>query len=107
MKRLEVAFRPDAEADVDRLETWLALQGAGLIIIDRYIDRLLARCAAIGDAPGAGRAREDLQAGLRTVVFENRILIAYRVHDDHVEVVNIFSHGRDYEAFYGDDGEGG
>lgn len=107
MKRLDVRLRPGAEADIERLETWLALEGADIAVIDGYIDRLLERCDAIGDAPGVGRRRDDLRTGLRTVIFEKRILIAYRTHEDRVEIVNIFSHGRDYEAFYDEDDEWG
>ena len=107
MKRLEVSLRPSAQDDIERLETWLALQGTGPATLDAYIERLLARCAVIGDAPGAGKPRNDLRPGLRTVVFEKRVLIAYRVTESGVEIVNLFSQGRDYEAFYLDDDKRG
>lgn len=112
MKRLDVLYGPNAPLDIEHLEEWLILNGAGLSTIDRYISRLRDRCEKIGDLPYGGRDRHDLATDLRTVIFENRILIAYKVHPDHVEIINLFSHGRDYEAFYGeafygDDGEGG
>lgn len=40
-------------------------------------------------------------------MFENRVLIGYVVREHYVEILNIFSHGRDYEAFYLDDDERG
>lgn len=107
MKRLEVELRPSADADIDRLEAWLAMDGASFETIDRYIERLIARCRSLGDAPGAGRCRDDLMPGLRTSLFENRVLIAYRINGDVLEILNLFSHGRDYEAFYSDDDERG
>jgi toxin ParE1/3/4 len=107
MKRLEVLYGPDAPLDIGLLEEWLALNGAGLLTIERYVARLRERCERIGALPFGGRARDDLLPGLRTVIFESRILIAYRVNADHVEILNIFSHGRDYEAFYDDGDEQG
>lgn len=107
MMRLRVVLRPDAQSDIEQLESWLLFDGAAIGTIGDYIDRLMARCGDLGEAPGAGRRRDDLRPGLRTVVFEHRILIAYRVNEDHVEILNIFSHGRDYEAFYGEDDEEG
>lgn len=107
MTRLRVVLRPEAQSDIERLETWLLLDGADIGTIGDYVDRLMARCRALSEAPGAGRRRDDLRPGLRTIVFERRILIAYRVGAETIEIVNIFSHGRDYEAFYLDDDEGG
>ena len=54
----------------------------------------------IGLDPLGGRARDDLEAGLRTVPFEHTAVIAYTVEDDCVRVTNIFYGGRDYEALY-------
>lgn len=107
MKRLEVVFGADVPLEIAHLEEWLALRGAGVSTISRYIDRLRTRCEEIGDVPLGGKRRDDLLPGLRTIMFEARILIAYRVNEDYVEILNIFSHGRDYEAFYINDDEEG
>ena len=107
MKRLEVLYGPDSPLEIALLEEWLVLNGAGFSTIDNYIKRLRNKCEAIGDLPYAGQRRDDLFPGLRTVGFEKRVLIAYRVHHDHVEIMNIFSYGRDYEAFYLDDDKQG
>jgi toxin ParE1/3/4 len=40
-----------------------------------------------------------LEPGLRTIPFERRAVIAYRV-TNAVEITNIFYGGRDYEALY-------
>ena len=107
MKRLDVFYGPNAPLDIALLEEWLVLNGAGLSTVDRYITRLRACCEKIGDLPFGGRSRDDLVVGLRTIVFERRVLIAYKVYEDHVEIINLFSHGRDYEAFYDEGDEEG
>ena len=45
-----------------------------------------------------GRARDDLQRGVRLLPFERTAVIAYRVLSSEVEVINIFYGGRDYET---------
>jgi plasmid stabilization system protein ParE len=50
--------------------------------------------------PQAGRPRDDLAAGLRSVAFERRAVIVYRLIGDTVEITNIFHGGRDYAALY-------
>jgi len=64
----------------------------------RYSDRLEARCRRIGEVPLAGRPRDDLAAGLRSLPFERSAIIFYVVEKDHVLISNIFRRGRDYEA---------
>lgn len=71
----------------------------------RYLARVIATCRRIGTMPLAGRARDDLLPGLRTHAFERSAVIAYRVIDRKVEIVNVFHGRRDYEALYGS-GEG-
>lgn len=104
MKRLEVLYNRSAETDLYALEEWLLGQGVGFGVIDGYLARLRGRCDRIGDLPHSGFARDDLLPGLRIVNFEKRVIVGYLVRDAYVEILNFFSHGRDYEAFYtGDD----
>ena len=51
--------------------------------------------------PERGRGRDDLEQGLRLLVFEGRAFIAYRVEDDRVRILNTFHAGRDYESLLG------
>jgi toxin ParE1/3/4 len=64
------------------------------------VTRIIERCQRIGIVPHGGRSRDDLAAGLRTVPFERRAVIDYRVTDEIVEITNVFYGGRDYEALY-------
>ncbi|GAC1334795.1 MAG: hypothetical protein NVSMB26_18130 [Beijerinckiaceae bacterium] len=99
MERLEVRFRPNALSDLEDIYRWVYRASLNPIIAERFTMRIVARCLKIGDAPAAGRPRDDLATGLRTIAFERRAVVAYLVTDT-VEITNIFSGGRDYETLY-------
>lgn len=48
--------------------------------------------------PERGRDRSDIAPGLRTIGFERRVLIAFRVLGQMVEIVAILYGGRDIRA---------
>ena len=99
MRRLDVVLREDAALDLQRIYDAVAEKSQSLTVARGFVDRILARCQKIGDAPRGGRPRNDLKQGLRTVPFESRALIVYRV-SEVVEIVNIFPRGFDYDAFF-------
>ena len=86
--------------------------GGNQITAERFVRRIKARCDKIGILPLGGRPRDDLAPGLRTVPFERRAIIVYKVEPSCVRIVNVFYGGRDYEALYlglsggGDDTDG-
>lgn len=100
MKRLSVRYRKDARADLLAIYLWVYETSLDPHVARRFVERIQAACAKIGDAPSGGRPRDDLRPGLRTWPFERRGVIAYRVERDVVEIVNVFYGGRDYETFY-------
>ena len=99
MRRAEVIYRPEAAADLRQILAAIAELSGSDIVARRYVDRIIARCDKIGDAPQSGRSRDDLSPGLRIVPFERTAVIAYRV-TDIVEISNVFYRGRDYETLY-------
>ena len=104
MRRLKVRYRSEAIADLDWIFDAILRVSANQITAERFVRRILARCRRIGNAPYGGRPRDDLEPGLRTVPFERRAVIAYRV-TDAVEITNVFYGGRDYEALYRNEGD--
>jgi toxin ParE1/3/4 len=46
----------------------------------------------------SGRARDDLEPGLRILPYRRQVTIVYRVERDRVLILNIFKAGQDYEA---------
>lgn len=100
MKRCKVLYREEASADI--LDTYRRVLDVSMDpeTARRFTQRLLDACERIGDAPFAGRPRNDLYLGLRTIPFEKRAVIAYLVRNEAVEIANVFYGGRDYEALY-------
>lgn len=101
MKRAEVLFRAEASHDLLEIYRWIVSVSLDPVTAERFTGRLVEACERIGDAPFGGRPRDDLAAGLRTMAFERKAVIAYRVLDGRVEITNVFYGGRDYEALYG------
>jgi toxin ParE1/3/4 len=92
-----VIFDPAAEADLQELAEWIA-ERANVAVAIGYVERIIAHCRRLDVFPMRGTARDDVLPGLRTVGFEHRVLIAFRVGADTVSVLRILYGGRDAEA---------
>ena len=99
MKTARVVYRPEALASLERIYCYVAEKSQDYGVAEGFVQRLMARCRSIGNAPYGGRPRDDLEPGLRTIPFERRAVIAYVV-SDVVEITDVFYGGRDYEALY-------
>jgi len=93
----KVYFKPQAEADLVALYDYIASQ-AGVTVAGRYIDRIEAACLALQNFPERGTRRDDILPDLRTIGFEHRATIAFRVLKTRVEIVTIAYGGRDFES---------
>lgn len=80
--------------DLITLHQWVSAE-ADLPTADAYLARIEERIAALADFPHRGSPRDDLIAGLRTLTFERRLLIAYTVNRAVVTVQRIISASRD------------
>ena len=96
MKRYEVSFRPQAEADLFDLYRYIA-QESGRAVAGAYIDRIETACLALETFPERGTRRDDLRPGVRTMGFERRATIVFQVLESEVVIIRIFYGGRDYE----------
>ena len=99
MKQLPVLYEEAAREDIREIFNYVLERSQDVVTATRYVSRIRARCAAIGDAPHGGVARDDLRPGIRMIPFERSVVILYRVTDEAVEISNIFGRGRDYERF--------
>jgi toxin ParE1/3/4 len=86
-------FRPAAEADLDALDDYIAQDNPQHAFA--FVQRIRRACDRLVQFPESGRDREDLAPGLRTLAFERRVVIAYLVTAEAVEVVRVFYAGRD------------
>lgn len=100
MREYRVDFNESATRDLEDIYRWVLQQSRDSTTTDRFAERLADACRRIGDRPLAGRSRDDFRQGLRTFAFERKAVIAYLVHDDSVEIANIFYGGRDLDGFY-------
>jgi toxin ParE1/3/4 len=94
---LKVYFRPQAEDDLSALYEYIASR-AGVHVAGSYIDRIEAACMALATFPERGTRRNDILPGLRTIGFERRASIAFRVLKTRVEIVTIAHGGRNFET---------
>ena len=103
MKGLTVSLRPGAIEDLKDIYDWIVSESGHPQIAGNLIGRILDRCESLAAFPMKGRARDDLQPGVRILPFERIAVIAYRILAGEIEVINVFYGGRDYEAFLIDD----
>jgi toxin ParE1/3/4 len=92
----KVVFRDDAVADMTALYDYIA-NSSGPEIAIGYIRRIEEACMRLATFPERGRRRDDILPGLRTIGFERRATIAFRVLKTRVEIVSVAYGGRDFE----------
>lgn len=102
MRSLPVRFREEAIADLEEIAAYLVGQEAHETVVLSYIGRIRKQCEKIGDVPEGYAPRPDLGPGIRLAPFERSAVIAFRIAQDGVEIVNVFYGGRDYAALLGD-----
>jgi toxin ParE1/3/4 len=93
-----VVFRPAADADLARLYAYIRDQTGDPAVAIGYIRRIRAACERLSDFPDRGTRRGGLGRGLRTLGFERRATIAFRVRRDSVEIVRVLYGGRNVDA---------
>ena len=83
-----------AFADLTEIEDWIVGQ-AGRDLAAGYVMRIRRRMMALAEFPHRGTPRPNWGDDFRTLSFEGRLLIAYRVRDDRVLVERVMSTRRD------------
>jgi toxin ParE1/3/4 len=66
-----------------------------------YVAEIETVCEKLRDAPLIGTERPDIRPDLRIMTFRRRVVIAYRVLSDKIEILRVFTGGRDYGAIMG------
>jgi toxin ParE1/3/4 len=84
-----------AQADLREIRAYIA-EHAGPRAAARWIEKLRVRCHSLADAPGTGRARDELAPGLRSVPVGN-YLIFFRQVSGGVDIVHVYHGARDLE----------
>ena len=89
-----VVFTEAAIADLSELGRWIA-ERAEIETALAYVARVEAACDRLGTFPNRGTPRSDVQSGLRTVTYQRRLVIAYRVENRVVRVMRLIDTARD------------
>ena len=93
----DVAFSVEAEMQLREIESYLA-ERFYPANAERFIQRLAQACLSLGAAPHRGTKRDDLISGLRTIGFERRATIYFKLVEDGVLIVSISYGGRTFES---------
>ncbi len=98
---LRVSRRPRARLDL--IEIWTYIADDNEMAADRLLRRIDSILDMLADTPLAGRARPELQPGIRSFPTGNYVIF-YVARPDAIDVVRILSRYRDItqEAVDGD-----
>ena len=91
-----------AKADLFDIYDWIA-ERADPETAYAYTSRIERRCESLSAFPERGTPRGDLEPGMRSITFERRVLIAYRVEKDRVLILRLIHTARDVAAEFAND----
>ena len=101
-----INFTPEALQHLHHPDDWIA-EKATADTARWFVAEILDHIDSILTFPLAGRAREDVRAGVRTTNFKKRTLIAFEIDESSgepvVNVLGVFHGGQDWESALGED----
>jgi toxin ParE1/3/4 len=95
----KVRLSDDAKAHLRAIRSYIAKESSKRIALN-YVRQITAACLALETFPQRGTNRDDLLRGLRTVGFDGRVSIAFRVRETSVDILAILYGGRDVETYF-------
>src|SRR5512140_3579755 len=102
--RLAIIWSPEAEEDLIGIWAYLAEQATEQVA-DSQLAAIESACVKLEHWPHAGRQRDDLLPGLRSVLAVPYVIF-YRVRNDVVEVVRVIHGRRDIDAIFAEPSDG-
>lgn len=96
--RRPVIWSPDARADLSEIWDYY-VKVAGRHTADRIVRGIGEACALLEDHPFAGRPRNEVRLGLRSVAASPHVLF-YRVSNDAAEIVRVLDGRRDLDEIF-------
>jgi toxin ParE1/3/4 len=63
-----------------------------------YTDAIVTYCESLRTFPRRGIKRDDIRPGLRITNYRKRVVIAFDVDADQVNIIGAFYGGQDYET---------
>ena len=100
----KVVLRPQAEDDLAAIYDFIA-DDAGARIADGYLQRLAVAIGALGSFPERGSLRPEIGEAVRSLGFERRVTLLFRLRKNEVEVLRVLYGGRDVDQALNEDQE--
>ncbi|MDM9626710.1 type II toxin-antitoxin system RelE/ParE family toxin [Rhizobium sp. S152] len=94
----KVVYRAKAERDLDEIYDFIADDNP-VHAVD-FVRRLRAFCRSLTEFPERGAARNDFDPGVRILVFEKRVTVAYKADGKRVQILRFFYAGRNTPAAF-------
>jgi toxin ParE1/3/4 len=98
--RRPLIWSPDARADLTDIWNYYS-HVAGPHTANNVVRRISEACSLLEDHPYAGRSRNEVRPGLRSVVATPHVVF-YRVVADEVEIVRVIDGRRDIDQIFAD-----
>ena len=103
-RKLPTIWSPEALDDIDHLWDYYT-HNAGRAAADKIVREIAKVVKTIDDFPFAGRARDEIRAGLRSLTVAPQIIF-YRLKNDRPEIVRVLDGRQDIEEIFADDDNG-
>lgn len=100
-RRRPAVWSPEARADLSEIWDYYA-RTAGRLRADDIVRELNNACRLFEDHPFAGRARDEIRPGLRSIV-SRPYVIFYRIRGGVAEIVRVLHGRRDLEDIFAED----
>lgn len=91
---IRVRLSDPAIADLKEIADWIG-DRADEDVGEGYVRRIEAHCHRLRDFPRRGRPRDEFGPGVRSIAFERRATILYRIEGDEVIILSIVYAGRE------------
>ncbi len=98
---LRLVYRPAALADLDSIYDFIEPENPRRAL--SFVQDIRTRCRVLCTYPQFGVARYDLGRGIHIYPMRGRVVVAYRIALDAIEVTRVFYGGQDYEAILRDE----
>ena len=99
---VRILFHPLADGDLEAIYNFIAKDSPGRSIA--FVRKLRKFCFGLGDMPLRGRVHYDLATGVRTIIFQKRVVVAYRVLGNDLTILRLIYAGRDMERMHWPEG---
>jgi len=97
-RRRPIDWSSDARADLSKIWNYY-VKVAGRQTADKIVREIGEACRLLEDHPFAGRARDEVRPGLRSIAATPHAIF-YRVNDDVAQIVRVLDGRRDLEEIF-------